>query len=311
VWLPGGGYHADSWKVLAGTVMALMWHTRRAIRPGADPMAVRFARLSRRLRDEGLMPSSSDAFDVSDIEVSMGLRPSPRRLLLDTYTAENLEFGLYRLGLLAFLERRGYGGFRFELGTATSGGERLRVLGTHDGVEHMLVECVLERKTVAGEAVLCVEWLTLRDPRARFSERRPRLPGQDAPGLGLAREVTEVLVLVARRLGLSGLVFNPAHYHTAYVARSSFRFIDAVRQGRFEALVRDLGSEPLADVSQAIADGRVRLNGEPFAWQAEPMAHWLDQGPPEASQVAEERDRAHFSIEPVAEPGGSPGRAEE
>ncbi|MBP1605193.1 MAG: Histone deacetylase superfamily [Acidobacteria bacterium] len=311
VWLPGGGYHADAWKVLAGTVLALMWHTRRAIRPGADPMAVRFARLSRRLRQDGLMGSSSNDIDFSDVEVQLGLRPSPRRLLLDTYTAEGLEFGLYRLGLLAFLERRGYGGFRFEMGTASSGGERLRVYGTADGVEHMLVESVLDRKTVGGAAVLYVEWLTLRDPRARFSERRPRFPGQDAPGLGLAREVTGLLALVAKRLGLAGLAFNPAHYHTAYVARSYGRFIDAVRQGRFEALVRDLGHLPLADVSQAIEAGRVRLNGEPFVWEAEPMAYWLDEGPPDPSQVAEERDRSHFTLEPGVDSGGSPDRAEE
>jgi hypothetical protein len=283
--------------------MALMWRTRCAIRPGADPMAVRFARLSKRLRDEGFVDASAHEIDFSDVEVSLGMRPAPRGVLLDTYTAESLEFAWYRLGLLAFLERRGYGGFRFEMGTASSGGERLRLFGAAEGTEHMLVECVLERKAVAGAPVLYVEWLTLRDPRARFSERRPRLPGQEVPGLGLAREVTEVLTLAAKRLELAGVAFNAGHYHTAYVARSHCRFIDPVRQGRFEALVRDLGRLPLAEVSQALAAGRVRLNGERFAWEAEPMARWLEGGPPEPAETAAERERAHFTLEP-AESGG-------
>ena len=69
----------------------------------------------------------------------------------------------------------------------------------------VLIEAVLEKKRLAGADLLYVHWLTLRHPRARFSDLRPQLPGQDVPGLGLAREITELLARMAARLGLEGL----------------------------------------------------------------------------------------------------------
>ena len=31
VWLPGGGYHEDSWRLLAGTILAVFFQSRLAI----------------------------------------------------------------------------------------------------------------------------------------------------------------------------------------------------------------------------------------------------------------------------------------
>jgi len=302
VWLPGGGYHEDAWKVLAGTLIALLRHSRRPIRPGSDPMAARFARLSTRLAGAGLVRRVQE-IDLSDIEVDLRIKPGPKTLLLGAYTAESVEFALYRFGLLTFLERRGYGQFRVEFGTGTAGGERVAVFGRSEGAEHLLVDGVVERLSVGGEDMLYVHWLSLRDPRARFSDRRPRLPGQDVPGLGLAREVTELLVLLAARRGLAGLAYSPAWFHTAYVARSRFRFLDPLQQGRFEALVRDLGHRPLALVSQALADGRVQMDGEPYAWKADLMVYRPAGEPDDREVVEAERDRVAFTL--ADEAGGS------
>ena len=147
-----------------------------------------------------------------------------------------------------------------------------------------------------GVEVLYVHWLSLRNPRAQFSEKRPRLPGQEVPGLGLARETATMLARMAIRLGLGGVVYRPAHFHTAYPARYEFQFVDPERQGRFEALVRDLGDLPLVEATQAISDGRVLMNGQPYQWEADEMAYWLRESPADAGEVERERERARFTL---------------
>jgi acetoin utilization deacetylase AcuC-like enzyme len=295
VWLPGGGYHPRSWHLLAGTVLALLRHTRLPIDAREDPLSVRFASLARHLERQRPSDGRKD-LTLADIESDLGVGAESRRLLFGVFSAEAVEYSLHRFNLLSFLERRGYGPFRVALATASGGGERASTFGQADGHEHLLIDCVLERGTVGGRGVLYVHWLALRDPRARFSARRPRLPGQDVPGLGLAREMMALLVVMARRLDLAGLAFKPAWYHTAYVARQQFRFHDPGVQGRFEAMLRDLAGVGLVEISTAIAGGRVRLNGQPYKWEAEDMVWWQDPPATDEAAVAEVRDHSVFTI---------------
>jgi hypothetical protein len=282
--------------VLAGTVLALSHRTQLPISEGRDPMAARFARLARYLdaSPELLQPDLSFA----DVEVELGIKAAPeRRVLLGAYTLEWTEFVLFRFGILGFLERRGYGGLRVEFGTASTGGDRVTVTGEAGGQRHTLVECVLERQTIDGHPTLYIHWLSLRDPQARFSERRPKLPGQDVPGLGVAREATELLVLMAQQLGLEGVAFRPAFYHTAYVARAKFAFVDPVRQGEFEALVRDFRGKALDVVSVAASHGTVRHAGGAYQWEPSLMASWARHEGEAAERLAAVREATHFALD--------------
>src|SRR5262249_34438950 len=161
------------------------------------------------------------------------------------YTAAGLEYAFHRYGILEHLERLGYSHFRVEL--EVDGGEhRMRLLGQVDGLDQLLVDCAVGRALVDDAWVLYVNWLSMQNPRAAFGARRPMLPGQQHPGLGLAREAGELLARMAERLGLEGVAFRPASYHMAFLARERCRFSDPHRQARFEALLRDLGRLPLA-----------------------------------------------------------------
>jgi acetoin utilization deacetylase AcuC-like enzyme len=295
VWLPGGGYDARAWRVLAGTVLALSHRTLLPISETSDPLAARYLRLARHLDSVPLGSVPELSFD--DVEVELGMKAmGHRRVLLGTFTLQALEYALFRFGLLTFVERRGYGNLHVSFGTASTGGDQVTVTGDAQGQTHVLIECVLERQSIAGRPTLYVHWLSLRDPCARFSDRRPRLPGQDVPGLGLARETTELLLLAARRLGDAGVGFLPAWYHTAYVARKRFRFVDPERQGRFEALTDAFRGRPLPEVSQAISDGRVLLDGQPFTWEPEPMTSWARHEGEDAARLATARQSARFSM---------------
>ena len=299
VWLPGGGYSRLAWRALAGTGMAVAAGSQEPIPERYDPLSARFTLVSRELSPDQL--SDSGELTAEDLEEALGIRSGRQRLLLGFYTAAGLEHALFRYGIFEQLERLGYRHFRVAFDTAGLG-ERARLYGEADAKEHLLVEVILERRRIAlpaggGEAdVLYIHWLSLRNPRAQFSDRRPRLPGQDVPGLGLAREAGYMLWRMAVRLGLAGVVIRPAHYHMAYACRHEFAFLDPRRQGRFEALVRDLGRRSLLEVTTGMAEGRVRLNGETYAWEADEMAYWLRPRPAADPAVAQERERARFTM---------------
>ncbi len=300
VWLPGGGYSHQSWRVLAGSGMALALRSLRAIPRGYDPLSSRFSGISAELSSAEL--GDTGELTSEDIEEALGLRPTRQSLLLGFYTASGLELAMHRYGVFQHLARLGYQDFRvsFDMGGA---GERLRLTGSSDGQTHVLVEAVLEKRRCLGAPVLYIHWLSLRNPRVHFSERRPRLPGQEVPGLGLARESGTMLALMAMRLGLAGVVLRPAHYHSAYTARHHFAFVDPGRQGRFEALVRDLSHLPLLTATTLMSEGRILMDGQPYVWEADEMVYWLGESPAEMGEAEHERDRVTYSVAAAPEAG--------
>jgi acetoin utilization deacetylase AcuC-like enzyme len=302
VWLPGGGYSDRSWRALAGTGMALAAGSTEAIPADYDPLMARYARVARELAASEL--TDDGELTAEDLEEALGIRPTRQRLVLGFYTASGFEHALYRYGVLDQIERFGYRQVRVTF-DATGLGERIRVHGEADGAEHVLMELVLERRRVLGVEALYVHWVSLRNPRAQFSEKRPRLPGQDVPGLGLAREVGSMLARMAIRLGLGGVVWRPAFFHTAYTARHEFHFVDPERQGRFEALLRDLGHLPLLELTELLSRGRVLMNDQPYAWEADEMAYWLRESPAEPGELERERDRVRFTLAPADAPAGA------
>ena len=295
VWLPGGAYQPRAWRVLAGTGLVLAGRTHERIRPEENPLREHFAQVARSLSPRALTPGDEDGITEDEVNAQLGYAKAAPRLL-GFYTADGVEYALERYGFLAHLRRLGYRDFEVQLDD-TPTGQRMRLWGEHRGERHMLVDVVADRRVLHGREYLFVNWLALRNPVARFSPERPRLPGQEVPGLGLSREAAELLARIAKRLELAGVAFRPAHFHVAYAARHDFRFVDPVRQGRFEALVRDLGGLPLLEATRAVSEGRVLLDGSPYAWEADDMidraAGALIAGE-EATRA--ERERAHFVL---------------
>ncbi len=327
VWLPGGGYHDDAWKVLAGTALVLAGLGTRPIAEHVDPMDERFVRVSDHLAPERLRGGKKAAaaaaddwrLSAEDVEDILGVQRAAPRRLLGYYSIEGLEYAMHAYGLLAHVERLGYRELRVELDEASSGGDRARLFGSSGGEEHLLIECALERKWLAAPIdaeVLYVHWLTLRDPRATFRDGRAALPGQEVPGLGVAREIILMLERMAHRLGLRALAYRPAWYHTAYPARHLGRFAEPGRQGRFEAMLRDFGEQDspaaapaaaadpapvrrieVAAASRAMAEGRVRRNGERYDWEPDVMVRWLEgAAPDDASDIARARAASRFEM---------------
>jgi len=319
VWVPGGGYSEGAWRILTGTGLALALGTTTAISSRVDPLSLRFAQVSQALDPQRLRGEVADEPWLTEADVADLLRlPGPREhRLLGYYSAQGIEYALYRFGLLEQVRRLGYDDLRVTVDRVAVG-DRMCLLGTAEGQEHLLVEGVYARKRVEAPPginldpapeVLFVHWLTLRHPRGSWSGERPQLPGQDAPGLGMAREAGEMLVRMAERLGLDGVGLRPAWYHVAYTCRSRFRFVDPARQGRFEALLEVLEGMPLLEATKAVAEGRVLRDEQPYTWEPDLMVAWR-QTPAwseDRRAVEEALVAAHLRLVPeeaAAEPAG-------
>jgi hypothetical protein len=153
---------------------------------------------------------------------------------------------------------------------------------------------------------LSMRWLSLQDPGAAFTRERPRLPGQRYPGLGLSRRFYERLLLWAEEWGKDGLVNHPQYFHNAVFYHRAFRFISPAREGRFEAIARDLGALPVAEASAALEEGRVEEEGAgSAAWEPGEMVSPLTRGmrgyldsPDYARAVEAVRERTRFRVVP-------------
>jgi acetoin utilization deacetylase AcuC-like enzyme len=263
-----GGYGRYAWR---HTARYLLWlASGRELEPAPEEALVlkRFRRLGRDLRyaesvDDGL------PFSLSEEDIAALMPGLPRKTrFLGCYSRHGAELLLERAGVLAQLRAKGFRSLAVEL-DAQQPSQTLRIV-CNDGRRELLVELRAERSrsAVVGMELIAVEWLLLQNPRAPFSERRPRLPGQQHPGLGLLRDFMGWLVAVCEAHGLDGVFFVAAHYH---IAMQSRRLVSPLRpedEARLGALSRALAGLSLPEATAAVDAGQIAdaTTGELTGW---------------------------------------------
>jgi acetoin utilization deacetylase AcuC-like enzyme len=216
----------------------------------------------------GTVAGGSDwGLTSEDLAAAGGVRARSR--FLGFYTPQGLELAIERSGLLDRVRARGFPQLALDLDLDHPGGETVRVRSPRSSEPLIELRARIDRGTVPEMAMLRVEWLLLQNPFARFTPERPRLPGQRFPGLGLLQDVMALLVVTCERLHLDGILFVPAHYHTAAQGKRLLRFLSPEHEGLFNALQAALAPFPLAEASAAIERGRVvdAATGAAFAWR--------------------------------------------
>lgn len=321
--LLAGGYGHGAWRYSARFVTWLIGGRAIEPLPEEELTLKRFRRIeaalraSRPRRDE--LAFELTAEDLVGIDPSLG---KPTRYL-GYFTHQGLELMLERFGLLDQLRARGFRRLRVDLDPGQGVGHTMRIVCEDRPGGELLAELRVDRSLgiVPGFDILSIEWLLLQNPRESFSERRPQLPGQQHPGLGLLRDVLGLLVVVCEKHGLDGIVFTAAHYHVAMQSRRLVRFLRPEDEARTRALTEALGGMSLAEAAVAIEGGRVaaRESGEPTAWTAAPMVlpvsdrlRQLVSGP--EYEAAVERERARFAfrvLETPAAPAPEPSPTRE
>jgi acetoin utilization deacetylase AcuC-like enzyme len=304
--LPAGGYGRRAWRYSARFLLWLA--SGREIEPvEEDQLALRrFRRLGSHIRhaesvDDGL------PFTLSEEDLA-GLMPGtagPSRFL-GYFSRHGVELLLERAGVLPQLRARGFRTLRVDLDTREGEAHTLRIL-SEDRPGELLVELRADRSrsAVPGMEVISVEWLLLQNPRETFSERRPRLPGQQHPGLGLLRDFMGWLVAVCEAHRLDGVFFVAAHYHVAMQSRRLVRPLHAVDEARLRAISKALEGVPLSAGTAAVEEGLLvdARTGEAVTWEPVPTVLPVSRrllarvsGPDYEAAVADEGARFDYRL---------------
>jgi acetoin utilization deacetylase AcuC-like enzyme len=305
-----GGYGQNAWRYSARFLSSLLNRGREVEPPSTEEALLsHYRRLARELEPHELTgePERPDDWGLTaeDLAASLGGPHRPHRLL-GYYSPQGLELALERAGLLDRLRGLGFEQPTLEMDLDNPAGDTIRLYGDLARRELLIEARVrIDRGTVPGLALLRVEWLQLQNPRGEFTAGRPRLPGQTHPGLGMSQDISALFVLACDRLQLDGLLFVPAHYHTASQGRKSLRFLEPADEGVFRAVHEALRGLPLWEATRAITEGRVvdAATGEPFAWRPSPMVmavtdrlRALIEGEEYERRVAEEAARHAFRV---------------
>ncbi|HVT58885.1 MAG TPA: histone deacetylase [Thermoanaerobaculia bacterium] len=290
-----GGYGPRSWRYSARFLSTLRGRLPGRARPVEPPSTsevtlTRYRRLARELHATGMAPGRvlSDAtaktpragedwsgwgLTAEDVHAALGGPLRPQRLL-GRYTRQDLELILERGGLLERLRQLGFAHPTLELELDNPAGETVCLFGDSTRRDKLLeLRLRIDRRTLPGATLLGIEWLLLQNPRAHFTLTRPRLPGQEHPGLGMLRDVMSLLVVACERLQLDGLIWVPARYSVAVQGKRSLHFLRPADEELFGALNRAIAGLSLSAAALAIEEGRVvdAATGRPFSWPPMPM----------------------------------------
>lgn len=210
---------------------------------------------------------------------------------LGLYDEKQIMKMLTRAGMVKILSEKGYKDLVISLSQQDNYTYRLYVdFASHQDENTRLIELIVRegifrpKKTFVngfdfdeGLSMLLIEWLALQDPRASFSDERPRLPGQAYPGLGGLKNMQSLLYHFGKSTGKDAIIDIPEYYHAAVIYTRlyselyslAYSFFSPYDSGQLQAMIRDFKGSHLADVSFAVTFDCLcnARTGEPAYWK--------------------------------------------
>lgn len=269
-----GGYGGESWRYSARFLAGVLSNWQPIEPPTTEEQTVaRYRELVAGLREEQLVEEPADAlFELTEEDLAFGPATVRRHRWLDALTPLGVELLFERTGFLDRLREAGFSGLTLSLDLDHPAGQTLRIHAAETPEPLVELRLARDRRTLPGLDLLSIEWMLLQNPQAGFERPQRRLPGQQHPGLGLLNDMMALLVTLAERLQIDGLVFVPSQYHLAVKAHRFFGFTSPEDAAWFEDLERRVGDLPLPEAARAIAEGRILDDaGRPIHWHPLPM----------------------------------------
>ena len=289
-----GGYSQEAWRYSGRFLSALLRRGSPLEPPSTEAITLKRYRYIASLFEPGELTGGGvdDNLGLTEEDLYLpawGQMKETR--FLGYFSRHGVEVVLERSGFLDRLRDLGYSHPTLEFQLDDPGGQTIRIYGEPEKVR-VLTELRVQRdrRRLDGCELLSIEWLLLQNPRAEFGRIRHRLPGQEYPGLGLLKDVVAMLVVACELTHLDGLVFTPAQFHVAIQWHEHLFFLDPDMRQRFLALLDLFRETPLAEASQAVAQGAVVdcETEEVFKWRPEPMILPVSERAQEAiGQLAE------------------------
>jgi len=189
---------------------------------------------------------------------------------LGYFSHKGIKLALEKYGLYAELKNIGFEKVITHFDTSDAFKHKISVFSESRAQKNLLIELVLRKSYFKlempfnykhnGKCYQCltIDWLAMQNPKAEFTPRRPRLPGQKFPGLGLSTIVVELLMIACWRLRVAGLINFPGHYHNAYLYSKIFYYLNPEIQAKLLVLKKTFKSIPIDKLSWGIEWGCVK-----------------------------------------------------
>jgi len=135
---------------------------------------------------------------------------------------------------------------------------------------------------------LSLEWLTLQNPILEFSEKKPPLPGQTHPGLGIGKKVLDIFIYLAKLMRKDCLLAYPAYFHNALLFGRYFRFLKPEKEGEVLAVRKLFHDVPFKRLAWIVHLNCLKnRDGGVYEWKAEeqlfaiskPLREYFDSRP--------------------------------
>ncbi len=204
-------------------------------------------------------------------------------LFLGKYSEAGINFIIERFGLDRQARHLGIRHLTVKVNTQDPFRHRLTIYnGRHRNNDHIVMDFVaryqhLVPKDIEDEIeynqplkVLMVEWLLLQNPKTGFTQRKPQLPGQEYPGLGMGDQLLALFTLMGRHLQVDGIINVPEYFHTALIFSKRFVFLSPSVQALVHQISQDLwkkyrlGVIAWASATESIINIRT---GQPQIWE--------------------------------------------
>lgn len=206
-------------------------------------------------------------------------------LYLGVFTRKEVERFLKKSHVLQRIYEKGFTNILLDINTDDPHKHILRIYFDKRDKSHLLVEIILSESIFKPKIkyltsfkydsynMMVIEWLILQNPLSVFTKQRPQLPDQQYPGLGIARDVAQMLINVANYLKKDGILNFPQYYHNAVIYSEMFKFYNPYMQGILKALERSFAKYNLSDASFAVSMDCVKnlKDGDTFKWKAEEL----------------------------------------
>jgi hypothetical protein len=117
---------------------------------------------------------------------------------------------------------------------------------------------------------LIMEWLTLQNPAAEFSEKRGSLPGQQHPGLGMSKKIMDIFIYLGKLTRKDCILAFPAFYHNAVLFSRYFHFFNPVKEGEIQSIRRTFSHVPIRHLAWVVHLNCLRTgSGKLYEWKSE------------------------------------------